>query len=622
VIAKLLHEGETRQALKSIIKYNTVAKEYLNSGDNPRLLQATSNLGIIDITDKENYQYFMDEFIDEICLNKSLSNNKRQKKLYAHEVISFEDEDNKKYSEDELAQIAIETLNTLYDMENTPYVIWKQKDSGRLHYHVVRGSFSNKGVYQRVKNSRLKMRQSVEAMECKYNFTLTGKNVSNEIRPTNDPMLKVFKNRRLEAEYNHQKNISEAIKQDTPIGNIKRKTYDLLMDDIYQNKAELAEQQVYQTTQQTIDEKTKINNELETIKNSIFTIYKKSKGEEEFIKSIESNGIRIELLKHSKTGINKGIVFHHNGQVISGSKISNSMTLGKIKKRYPNFIHSLEKPPSLRSTHKLQRKMLDFNIEQINKYYKQRKNNNNNDILIYFGKKNVDARPYNYNLKLSSTRDLIRFGPSKPNDHDLTLCIGVALEHNWQSATLSSSSPDFLKRMMKAAYKKDPELLFFIKSDKPHQLTYNDLKEIKTDLTADDLKTAIKHKLISETDLKTVHQDLITLLKPQTNQPEQQGYGLALEKGFTVEALDKKTAQELQQFYHHNSFEEPTHNTAIKAKSKVQAKARTILNDSGDREACLNDIKTAVEIEPKTTSNAEYTLKANPRINPSLLFGK
>ena len=602
MIAKLLHEGETRQALKNIIKYNTVAKEYLNSADNPRLLQATSNLGIIDITDKENYQYFMTEFIDEICLNKSLSNNKRQKKLYAHEVISFEDEDNKKHSEDELAQIAIETLNTLYDMENTPYVIWKQKDSDRLHYHVVRGSFSNKGVYQRVKNSRLKMRQSVEAMECKYNFTFTGRNVSNEIRPANDPMLKVFKNRQLEAEYHHHKNLSEAIKQDTPIGNIKRKSYDLLMEDTYQNQAELAEQQAYQAIQQTIDEKSQINNELETTKNNIFTVYKDSKDEADFIKGIELQGISIELLKHSKTGTNKGIVFHHNGQAISGGKISNSMTLGKIKKRYPNFIHSLEKPPSLRSTHKLQRKMLDFNIEQINKYYKQRKNNNNNDILIYFGMKNVEARPYNYNLKLSSNRDSIRFGPARPNDHDLTLCIDVALENGWQGASLSNSSPEFLKRIMKASYKKDPELLFFVKSDKPHQLTYADLKEIKSDLTADDLKTALKNKLISEKDLTTVHQDLITLLKSQANQPEQQGYALALEKGFTLEALENKTPKELQRFYHHNSFQIPKETIEI-----TSEKTKNVLNMNDERKECLEYLtnKTNVELPQKNSSVPE-----------------
>jgi len=276
------------------------------------------------------------------------------------------------------------------------------------------------------------------------------------------------------------------------------------------------------------------------------------------------------------------------------------MTLGKIKKRYPNFIHSLEKPPSLISTHKLQRKMLDFNIEQINKYYKQRKNNNNNDILIYFGKKNVEARPYNYNLKLSSNRDSIRFGPATPNDHDLTLCIDVALENGWQGATLSNSSPEFLKRMMKAAYKKNPELLFFVKSDKLHQLTYADLKEIKSELTTDDLKAAIKHKLISETDLKTVQQDLITSLKLQTNQPEQQGYALALKKGFTVEALDKKTPQDLQQFYHHNSFKVPKETIEI-----TSEKTKNVLNMNDERKECLEYLtkKTNVEL-PQISSSA------------------
>jgi hypothetical protein len=289
------------------------------------------------------------------------------------------------------------------------------------------------------------------------------------------------------------------------------------------------------------------------------------------------------------------------------------MTLGKIKKRYPNFIHTLEKPPILHSTYKLQRKMLDFNIEQINKYYKQRKNNNNNDILIYFGKKNVEARPYNYNLKLSSNRDSIRFGPTTPNDHDLSLSIDVALENGWQGASLSNSNSEFLKRMMKAAYQKDPELLFFVKSDKPHQLTYLDLKEIKTDLTTDDLKTAIKQKSICEKDLTTVHQDLILLLKSQANEPEQHGYALALEKGFTLEELENKTPRELQRFYHHNSFEEPSNNISVKSKPKVQA----IWSGNDDREACLNDIKKAVENEEMTPSNESQKLKYTLRIKPS-----
>jgi len=126
MIAKLLHEGETTTQLKNAIRYNTVDKEYLNSITNPRLLQPVSNLGIIDIENKSGYQDFMLEFISEINLNKSMSTNKRQKKLYAHEMISFEDEDNKNYTQDELIKIAIETLNNLYDMENTPYVLYPQ----------------------------------------------------------------------------------------------------------------------------------------------------------------------------------------------------------------------------------------------------------------------------------------------------------------------------------------------------------------------------------------------------------------------------------------------------------------------------------------------------------------
>ncbi|GAA03756.1 hypothetical protein PMSV_532 [Photobacterium leiognathi subsp. mandapamensis svers.1.1.] len=35
----------------------------------------------------------MNGFIEEVKLNKSQSKNKHQSKLYAHEMLSFEDED-------------------------------------------------------------------------------------------------------------------------------------------------------------------------------------------------------------------------------------------------------------------------------------------------------------------------------------------------------------------------------------------------------------------------------------------------------------------------------------------------------------------------------------------------
>ncbi len=601
MIVKLLHEGETTIQLKNVIRYNTVDKEYLNSIDNPRLLQAVSNLGIIDITDKTSYQDFMLKFISEISLNKSISTNKRQKKLYAHEVVSFEDGDNSNYTQDELIKIAIETLNSIYDMDNTPYILWPQVDSGRLHFHIVRSEFNNMGAYQRVKNSKLKMRSACEKIELKYSLTLTGKNVSDEIRQANNPMLKVMKNCKLEAQYNHQKNISEAINQDMPLSKIKRKSYNLLMDDTYQSEAENVAQQNHLKIKNHIESKQKVNDKIENIKSTLFTLYKESKDETDFIEAIETQGITMDLLKHAKSGKSKGIVFHYQGESISGGKISSSMTLGKIKKRFPNFIHTLEKPPSLRSTFNQQRNILDFHIEQISKYYKQRNNNNNGDILIYFGKKNIEARPYNYNLKLSSNKDSIRFGPATPNDLDLTLSINVALENGWKGAILTNSSTDFLKRMMKVAYDNDPDLLFFVKSDKTHQLRYADLKEIKPELTADNLKTALKNKLIAEKDLQTVHQDLVTLLKSKATQPDQQGYALALEKGFKLEELDKKTPQQLQHFYHHKTFN-ISNKTALTKKEIPQKHL-----NKNDREECLEKLKNEsdVELVKKTKSNDE-----------------
>jgi len=595
-IAKLLHEGETVKQLKNTIRYNTVAKEYLNSPDNPRLLQAISNLGIIDISDPIRYQDFMLEFINEITLNQSLSSNKRQKKLYAHEMISFEDEDNARFNQEELAQISIELLSDLYDMENTPYVIYPQKDSGRLHFHFIRSSFSSDGTYQRVKNSKRAMRVSCEAIELKYNLTLTGKNVSNAIRPANDPMAKVMKNRQLEAQYHYQKKLSSAIEKNSPLALLKRKSYNLLMEDTYQSEAEITVEQAYQQAQQNLAEKEEVNQKLEAVKKTIFTLYKSVNDEDEFINLIEKQGITIELLKHAKSGKNKGIAFHYQGQTISGGKISSSMTLGKIKKRFPNFIHTLEKPPSLRSTHKLQRKILDFQIEQINRYYQQRKNNANDDILIYFGKKNIEDRPYNYNLRLSSTRDLIRFGPSTPNDHDLKLSIDVALENGWQSATLTNSSPEFLKRMMKAAYQKNPKLLFFVQADKSNQLTYTDLTGIKDDWTFDELKTAIRNNLIVESDTSI----LVDEMKEQAKTTEEKAFYEALTFGYTIDELDKKTANELRLYSLNKSFQSLN-------------KKDLVINTDEERQLILEDITLEIdEFEPtKPIHELKNTIKVD-----------
>jgi len=597
-IAKILHEGETVAQLNKTIKYNSVAKEWLNSPNNPRLIGAVSNLGIIDITEQKSYDHFMKEFIKEVKINRSLSSNNRQIKLYSHDVVSFANLDNQQHSPDELAKISIEILNDVYDMENTPYILWPQKDSEHgLHFHIVRSMYSSNGEYQRVKQSKLKLRSACERAEKRHSLVLTGKNIKNTPKIKNDPMLKVFKNKRLEANYHHQKRIEDAINQDSPLTKIKRNTHNLMLTTNYQSDLEIKEQQDFEAVNSKLSNKEQVNNELESIKTMLFSIYKKSEDEAELLKQISDKNITVELLKHSKSGKNKGIVFHYKDQSISGSKISSSMTLGKIKQRFPNFIHTLEKPPIFSQTGAKKANLLDFNIEQINKYYKQRNNKNNGDILIYFGKKNVERRPYNFNIKLSHQRDKISFGPSIPNDFDLQLALDVALENGWKGAIISNCSSDFLKRNMAMAYKKDPKLLFYFKPDKPNLLSYDDLKAIKNDLTSTDLITAMRNKLICE---KDTHK-MIEALKNVAKTPQELGFVEAFNKGYSINELDKKTTQELARFHNNHSFRtiKPTNKPIIPSDN---------LDD--DRQTALDDITKELDEYKPLTSNVKSKVTA------------
>jgi len=134
--------------------------------------------------------------------------------------------------------------------------------------------------------------------------------------------------------------------------------------------------------------------------------------------------------------------------------------------------------------------------------------------------------------------------------------INIALGNGWKGATLSNSSPVFLKRMMKVSYQKNPELLFFVQADKSNQLTYDDLKEIKKDLTFNELKTAIKNALIVESEYSIV----VDAMHRQAISAEDITFSEALKYGYTITDLDKRTAQELRNFHKNNSFK-PIKNT-------------------------------------------------------------
>ena len=74
-------------------------------------------------------------------------------------------------------KLAIKTAKK-YDpnFEKTPYMIWPQVDSGKLHFHIVRGYHDETGNYHRQSNSGLKRQSAAQKIEKEHKLTLTGKN--------------------------------------------------------------------------------------------------------------------------------------------------------------------------------------------------------------------------------------------------------------------------------------------------------------------------------------------------------------------------------------------------------------------------------------------------------------
>jgi hypothetical protein len=145
--------------------------------------------------------------------------------------------------------------------------------------------------------------------------------------------------------------------------------------------------------------------------------------------------------------------------------------------------------------------------------------------------------------------------------------------------------------------------LFFIQSDTPNQLSYADLKEIKSPLSIDELKTILSKQLISKTDVAEVQKDLIYLLRRDKHNLSRQGYANALETGFPCAELEKKKPKELRQFYLTNAFDNPRKTDCSKEKETV------LQSQNQEREACLDELKTDTDITVQTLDNAVLTAK-------------
>tara|TARA_R110000764_G_scaffold47746_2_gene106351 strand:- start:2624 stop:4522 length:1899 start_codon:yes stop_codon:yes gene_type:complete len=212
------HEGQSISDLRKIIDYNSNNKIGLNNDNNQRLIDVYSNIGYCsNVNDRADYKHLTDDFLMMVDSNKNLSKNSRQKYLYEHSIISFSRDDDERFSLDQLKKMVVETAK-IYDanFDKTPYIIWPQVDSGKLHFHVVRCYFDEEGNYYRQKFSVKKKQIAAQKIEKKYSLTLTGRNDPNNyfwkidkngkkakiyIPKKSDDFIKINKNKIIESDF-------------------------------------------------------------------------------------------------------------------------------------------------------------------------------------------------------------------------------------------------------------------------------------------------------------------------------------------------------------------------------------------------------------------------------------
>ena len=175
-IYKLLHEGKDLKGLKNTIKYNSLNKKNQN-GD--RLIGVVSNVGqCSNINNKMDYELLTSSFCLEVEGNKALSKNSRQKYLYNHSTISFSIDDDEKLGNiknaTELALALCKEEDPNFD--KTPYLLYPQVDSGKLHFHIIKTFFDEDGNYYKKGFTKKSMTSAVERFEKKHGLTLTGRN--------------------------------------------------------------------------------------------------------------------------------------------------------------------------------------------------------------------------------------------------------------------------------------------------------------------------------------------------------------------------------------------------------------------------------------------------------------
>ncbi|EOX3381012.1 hypothetical protein ACPFUC_003511 [Vibrio cholerae] len=478
MIISIKHSGADVRALKKIIRYNTNDKKPLNSSKNPRLLGICSSMGVCDHTNKPEYDRFMQQFVDEVKETQRLhqKNHKRRKTkhLYDHVVVSFSEDDDKRFDRFKQMDIIIKALKTdknFKDIEITPYVIWPQEDSGKRHFHMVVSRFNYAGEFRNNSYSKLELRKTAMQAESKYKLTKT-QQFSNKIKKNLHPNTLNTK----KADYQHKK---EQIAHDRPIA---KKAILAIRNQFYDYPYQNEEQKKLSVKSVLVDKELAKNADIDKIKTMLHNTYKQSNTGRQFLQKLIDTDIEYELLTF-KDGRHKGIIFKYGNFSVSGSKVHSSMALGKMKRRFRDLDKVLTNGlPATTLTNSDQKLNLDFSFTSKN--YKQSVDLNG-DILLYYHKKNINKNPNNFNLRINKDRTTITFSSKSANTYDLRLALELAKESGWTKAVLTSEDKDYFKRLLAESVKMDKEQgLFFVRA-KTLKLSYEDLIDIHPDITFD-----------------------------------------------------------------------------------------------------------------------------------------
>lgn len=587
-IFKILHEGESIKSLKSTIKYNTDQKK---DNDKKRLIGMYSNVGYcLNPDNPKEVQNLKNDFIDTVETNLLLNKAKRkQNKIYEHLTISFSKEDDKKHTQEELQSIALEMCSTYDpDFENTPFLLFPQNDSGKLHFHLVRGFNDQDGKSKRQYQSGRKMEAAAQKIEKKHNLTLTGKNnpnnwfmidgkktyipqkQKNDLAYTknqsnkNKELLEQYEEERqkIKDDFTAKKKKEIKLKRKIKSNSTFTELYTEAFDEDHKTEDLEKENAKYEATIKELnnkidelqkenkkvvkkqkkvlknDEKIKHHSSIEDFRFSINEAYRQNQTSKEFIEKLNKQGITIQYTERKNS--NGGITFASDDFALAGGKVNSALTFGKLKKNNPELLQLItnEKPLSGFQSNGYPSKIKDeINIKELNALYKQF-TTAFGETFIFYEKKDNEKYPFNYNLKINDDKTTISYGQNS-NDYDLKLGYDLAKTNGWPGAI--SENKNLILNSMRVVFKENPEDLFFFKTKEKETLKLDEIKDIVKDATLS------KNNLIILNDKNVI--------KTHQNDKEKEVYrdflGEKLEKlGFEKEIVfelldDGKTLEEI-----------------------------------------------------------------------------